>query len=108
MRAISKSSGWSRFALGGGSGRLLRNSLTAYVFLIPTFALIIVFSYYPAFSALYHSFTDWNGFAAPRFILFDNFEQMVGDRIMVASLRNMLIITHLVLANGVGAAANRG
>lgn len=92
MRVASTESSRSRFAFGGEQGRLLRNSLTAWVFLIPTFALIIVFSYYPAFSALYHSFTEWNGFAAPRFILFENFEQMAGDRIMLASLRNMVLV----------------
>ncbi len=93
MRAVTTESRGSRFTLDGEQGRLLRNSLTAYVFLLPTFALIFVFSYFPAFSALYHSLTEWNGFAEPRFILFENFEQMASDRIMLASLRNMLIIS---------------
>ena len=82
-----------RWLADGGSSRLIKTSLTAWLFLLPTFILILVFSYFPAFSALYHSFTDWNGFAEPRFILFDNFEQMMTDRVMLASLRNMLIVS---------------
>ena len=82
-----------RHRSGRRRSRLLVTSLTAWLFLVPTFALIIVFSYYPAFSALYHSFTDWNGFAAPRFISFENFEQMTSDRVMLASLRNMLMVS---------------
>ena len=58
-----------RWLADGAGLRLIKTSLTAWLFLLPTFILILVFSYFPAFSALYHSFTDWNGFAEPRFIL---------------------------------------
>ena len=64
-----------------------------YLFLLPTFVLIGVFSYYPAASALYHSFTDWNGITRPRFLWLDNFAEMTGDKTLVASLSNMGIVT---------------
>lgn len=30
--------------------------------------MVLVFSYFPAFSAIYHSFFDWSGDAAEQFI----------------------------------------
>ena len=53
-----------------GLGRTQRRSLPAriyrsrlhYLFILPSLVLLAVFMYYPAFSALYHSFFDWDGF----------------------------------------------
>lgn len=75
-----------RFAL---DRKMVGSSLLAYLFLLPTFALIAVFSYYPAFSALYHAFTNWNGVLVAKWIGVENFLEMVSDRVLLASLGNM-------------------
>ena len=70
-----------------------RNTLTAWLFLVPTFILLFLFSYYPAVSALYHSLTNWTGlYPAENFILFDNFEEPISDRTVRASINNMAIV----------------
>jgi raffinose/stachyose/melibiose transport system permease protein len=77
--------------------KLLRSSLLAYAFLLPTFALIAVFAYYPAFSALYHSFTNWNGVLIAKWIGISNFREMTHDRVLLASLGNMVKVAVFVL-----------
>ncbi|RED52785.1 carbohydrate ABC transporter permease [Cohnella phaseoli] len=49
-------------------------NIKAYLFLLPTIALIMTFSYYPALSAFYYSFTNWDGFLTAKYIGFKNFE----------------------------------
>ena len=77
--------------------RLLVSSLGAYLFLLPTFALIGVFSYYPAVSALYHAFTDWNGVMMADWIGIQNFREMMRDPVLLASLGNMVKVVVWVL-----------
>ncbi|CAN5630064.1 sugar ABC transporter permease [soil metagenome] len=72
--------------------RLVLASLQAYLFLLPTFALIGLFSYYPAILALYHSLTDWNGVLLASYVGLDNFREMLRDRVLLASLSNMLTV----------------
>ena len=73
--------------------RLVFSSLQAYLFLLPTFALIGLFSYYPAVLALYHSLTNWNGVLLADYVGFDNFREMVRDKVLLASLSNMLTVS---------------
>lgn len=76
------------------AGRRRRgSSATAYLFLIPTFASIIVFSYYPAIRALVGSFTNWDGFNTPKFIGFQNFENLFTDPTFLGSLWHVLVWT---------------
>lgn len=72
--------------------KLLLSSLQAYLFLLPTFLLIGLFSYYPAVTALYHSLTNWNGVLIANYIGFDNFQEMVRDRVLRESIQNMLVV----------------
>jgi len=77
----------------GISPLLLRSTGISYIFLAPTFVLMLLFSYYPALSALYHSLTDWTGLYAPEnFLLFENFSELVSDRAIHKSLRNMGLV----------------
>ncbi|HMN27513.1 MAG TPA: sugar ABC transporter permease [Caldilineaceae bacterium] len=76
----------------GISRRLLLSTLQAYLFLLPTFALIGLFAYYPAVLALYHSLTDWNGVLVAKYVGLDNFREMLRDQVLLASLSNMLTV----------------
>ncbi|RAV21245.1 sugar ABC transporter permease [Paenibacillus contaminans] len=52
----------------------IKVTIKAYLFLLPTILLIMTFSYYPALSAFYYSFTNWDGFQTAKIIGFKNFE----------------------------------
>ncbi|MCD6289158.1 MAG: sugar ABC transporter permease [Anaerolineae bacterium] len=69
-----------------------------YLLLTPTFVLILLFNYYPALSALYHSFFQWNGANFKRFTGINNFVLMVHDPTIWLSLGNMVKLTLVALA----------
>lgn len=54
-----------------------------YLALLPTFLLLGVFNYYPAVSAIYHSFYEWDGVTTERFIGWANFERMASDELLI-------------------------
>lgn len=73
--------------------RLVYKNRFIYVSLLPTFVLLIIFRYYPAFSALYHSLFKWHGVRTEQFVGFANFVEMFNDLEFQASLKNIAIIT---------------
>ena len=64
-----------------------------YLFLLPALALLIWFRYTPAFSAVYHSFTDWNGSPGANFVGLEQYRALLQDDIFLQSLRNIFIYT---------------
>jgi raffinose/stachyose/melibiose transport system permease protein len=65
-----------------------------YLLLLPTFVLLFIFEYYPAFSAIYHSFFDWDGFTLPKYVGLGNFIQLLlKDPVMSISAKNITILT---------------
>ena len=64
-----------------------------YLLLVPTFALLLTFNYYPAVSALYHSFFEWNGANLNAFIGLGNFRIMLGDKILGEAMINVAKLT---------------
>jgi raffinose/stachyose/melibiose transport system permease protein len=67
-----------------------------YLFVLPTFLLVGTFAYFPAFSALYHSFFDWQGGNTKKFIEFGNFRRLLEDDVLWGSF---VTIGILVVAN---------
>ncbi|HEV7276607.1 MAG TPA: sugar ABC transporter permease [Devosiaceae bacterium] len=63
-----------------------------YSYLVPTMLLLAVFSYFPFLSAFYHSLFEWDGVNAS-FVGFQNFQRMLQDEALAASLPNVLILT---------------
>ncbi len=63
-----------------------------YLLVLPTMAFVVGFSYVPAFSALYHSFTIWSGGPA-RWVGLDNFKFLVRDPYLNKSWINMIQLT---------------
>ncbi len=61
-----------------------------YLYLIPTFALLVVFGYYPPISAIYHSFFRWDGILASQFIGFGNYVRMLHSGTMAIAAANIL------------------
>jgi raffinose/stachyose/melibiose transport system permease protein len=73
-------------------GRMVRYR-ESYLLLLPTFLLILVFNYYPAGSALFHSLFDWNGANLKHFIGLGNFVQMMGDKTLWQAFGHLLQLT---------------
>lgn len=65
---------------------------TAYLFIIPTITLLIIFSYYPAFSGLYHAFTEWVPGSYTRFTGLENFKRIFQDRYFWKGVNNLIIL----------------
>ena len=64
----------------------------SYLFLAPTFLFLIVFNYVPAFSGLYHAFTEWETGSAARWIGLRNFQQIAHDEFLRLSIVNQIIL----------------
>ena len=62
------------------------------VWILPGFALLLVFSYYPPIKAIIYSFTDWNG-TFSHWNDFENFVMMFTDAKFWDSFKNALILT---------------
>lgn len=83
--------------------RQISKSRMSYIMLIPTFALLAVFNYYPAVSGLYHSLYRWNPGAESYFIGFANFAQMATDQLLIVGIPHLLIMMAFgVILGGVG------
>ena len=76
--------------------RAIYKHRTAYLMLIPTFALLLVFNYYPVFIALIRSFTDWSirhsSIQEIKFIGLDNFKMMFTEGYFLLGVKNLLIL----------------
>lgn len=62
----------------------------SYLFLAPSFALLILFSYYPIVSAIAHSFTEWKGSGDSTFTGLANFAALFKDDVLRESVGNMV------------------
>jgi ABC-type sugar transport system permease subunit len=64
-----------------------------YLFLLPAVVLLIIFRYIPAVSAVYHSFTDWDGTQPANFVGLQQYQTLFQDPVFGQSIRNILIYT---------------
>lgn len=72
----------------------IRKYWFCYVMLLGTFALLITFSYYPALSAIYHSFTVWDGFRPERWAGLQNYQEIFTSEVIFRKgFANMLLLT---------------
>ncbi len=67
-------------------------SRNSYLLILPTLIFLLTFNYYPAFSGLYHAFTDWNPVGHSPWVGLENFRFLLGDRFFLSSFRNALIL----------------
>ncbi len=57
-----------------------------YFFVVPSLVMVGVFAYFPAASAIYHSFFDWQGGETKQFIGWGNFQRIWNDGVCGALL----------------------
>ena len=63
-----------------------------YLFLIPVFALLIIFKYIPFGMAIWKSFFNWNGGNMNQFIGLKNFTEAFRDKIFLESIRKAFVV----------------
>ncbi len=73
-------------------GRDMWRARTSYLFLLPTIVLLLVFNYYPAFSGIYHAFTEWSPGIETTWVGFDQFRYLADNRYFWAGIGNLLIL----------------
>jgi len=78
--------------------RAIWRARLSYLMIVPTLALLLTFNYYPAFSGLYHAFTEWNPGSSTRWVGLENFRYLFNDRFFIIGLRNaaVLVVTTIV------------
>lgn len=79
--------------------RRLRNTISGYLFISPMLIGIIVFTLFPIIASVILSFTDWRfvtGFDKIKFVGFDNFVHLAGDKGFKQSLTNNFILLLVV------------
>lgn len=76
-----------------------QDHITAYLMILPAFALLTIFVIIPLGMALYYSFTSWSFYKESAFVGLNNFRLMLKDPLFIKSVRNavkfMLIILPL-------------
>jgi ABC-type sugar transport system permease subunit len=75
----------------------LRRALPLYLLISPTFLLLAVFNYYPAFMALYRSLFVWDIGGDAEFVGSQNFVTMLGDKVFLLSVQNVALMTGVAL-----------
>jgi ABC-type sugar transport system permease subunit len=59
-----------------------RREWRLYLFVLPSLLMVSGFAYFPAVSAIYHSFFEWSGGTAKQLIGFDNFRRALSDPVL--------------------------
>lgn len=67
-----------------------------YLFIVPSLLVVAVFCYYPAISAIYHSFFRWSGGDTQEFVGLKNFKDALSDGVFWSSF---ITIGILIVAN---------
>lgn len=77
-------------------GKALYKYRIAYLLLIPTFILLILFNYTPVFLAFTRAFTNWskdiNTLAEIKFVGLDNFKTMFSEGYFLIGIKNLVIL----------------
>lgn len=73
-------------------GKRMWKARTAYLLLAPLLISLLIFSYYPPVSGLYHSFFDWNVTGDAVFVGLDNFRELFSDPVFLNSIPTLLKI----------------
>lgn len=63
-----------------------------YFFIIPSLILVGTFSYFPAASAIYHSFFDWQGGDNKQLVGWANFQRAWSDPVLWDSFKTVSIL----------------
>lgn len=82
--------------------RKIVRTLKGWAFLLPTFAFIGVFCYWPAIRALEGVFTTWNGVSAPVWVGLQNFRKLLHDSVFLGSFLHLIWWSIIGIPLGMG------
>ena len=74
-----------------------REAIQGYIYILPSFILIMIFSIIPIFMTFFFSFTKYNVLQPPTLVGLDNYVRMLKDPFVRASLKNTFIFTLVVV-----------
>jgi raffinose/stachyose/melibiose transport system permease protein len=74
----------------------IKKHKTCYLLILPTFFMVLMFRYYPAFSGMYHSFFEWDGALLKEWVGFGNYTEAVQDAKL---LQSFLVVLIFIVAN---------
>lgn len=77
-----------------------KNNYTEYLWILPTFILLILFAYYPAVSSFAMSLTNANGTGHGDFVGLKNFINLFQDKVFYICLKNVFIFTIVGIITG--------
>ena len=90
---------WQRSAAGPvGVLQTMWGARLSYLLILPTLALLLTFNYYPAFSGLYHAFTDWSPGVRTEWVGLANFQSLMDNRFFLSGFRNAAILVVVSIA----------
>ena len=90
---------WQRSAAGPlGVMQTMWNARLSYLLILPTLALLLTFNYYPAFSGLYHAFTEWSPGVRTEWVGLANFQSLMENRFFLSGFRNAAILVVVSIA----------
>ena len=90
---------WQRSAAGPlGVLQSMWSARLSYLLILPTLALLLTFNYYPAFSGLYHAFTDWSPGVRTEWVGLSNFYSLMENRFFLSGFRNAAILVVVSVA----------
>lgn len=64
-----------------------------WILLAPVLIHLLIFRYYPTFSAFFYSLTDWDGIRIRKFVGFGNYIDLFEDYVFINGLKNMAFYT---------------
>ncbi|SEI58340.1 putative chitobiose transport system permease protein [Deinococcus reticulitermitis] len=73
-----------------GARMTVRNTLTAYAFLLPFIVLLLIYHTWPVIFGTYLAFTEYNIISPPRWVGLENFRALWQDEQFWSGLRNSL------------------
>lgn len=83
-------------ALEAAFFRAIYRHKAAYLMLLPSIVLILIFNYYNVFQAFYYAFTDWSQATRTmrevQFVGFDNFRRIFTEGYFLLGVKNLLIM----------------
>ncbi len=71
-----------------------------FLFALPWLIGFVAFQLYPIFSAIYHSFTEYNVFSAPKWLGLANYKELLADKSVAKSFSNTLYMALIGLPIG--------
>ena len=70
--------------------KLLKDKKAIIFFVTPALLLFTVVLFIPICQSVYYSFCEYKGLAAPKFIGFENYKELLSDKTMRFALKNSI------------------